>query len=104
MPATMILRYCVVAFAGILPPASSTAQPGPAVSGAGAPAVCDNLITFLRERPLLGRGDTRVTLEEALRFELEGNRFACRSAIHGLYVAGVPLPPVLRDAIGLPPQ
>ena len=87
-----------LACAVVLVPMSAAAQPA-----APAAAVCAHLVAFLQEHPLRPRDDTPVTLEEALRFLREDNRFACRSAIHGLYVAGVPLPPLLRDAIGLPP-
>ena len=66
--------------------------------------LCQGLVAFLAHQDGVQGNATPITLEEAQRFARENNSFACGSAIHGLYAAGVHLPGPLLEAIGVPPS
>ncbi len=69
-----------------------------------APNICQGLVAFLAHHGGVQGNATPITLEEAQRFARENNSFACGSAIHSLYAAGVRLPDPLLAAIGVPPS
>jgi hypothetical protein len=73
-------------------------------SDAKMPAdICERLAAFLKERGGRVEGaNAPITLDEVQRFARQDDRFACRSAISGMYTTGVILPAPLLDAIGVP--
>ena len=80
------------------------AQPAAAAQDGFPPSICRDLLAFMTYNGRVHQDDTPVRLEEAQRYAREDNRYACKSAIHGLYTAGVPLPASLLAAIGIQPS
>lgn len=85
------------------PPSGTGMQPGqsaPDTTAAAPPNLCRELVAFLQQNPAQPAAQPKITLEEVQRFARDDNRYACRTAVHGLRSAGAQLPPSLLDAIG----
>ncbi len=100
---TASIKIALVLSAALCSTASLAQTAGAQLDSKTPPDICLRLEAFLQERG--GRVEaatSAITLGEVQRFVREDNRFACRSAISGMYTTGVRLPPALLDAIGVP--